>query len=168
MLNQCIYQWASLQKSQGLVAEILKLANTPLFSGLDVDAITRTCEEQLEHTENLVDGSELSQNLDSVISAAKGKLASGCVSRAALEHLKDVVDSVPAPAWRVRSGPGWALGGRPHRAPPPPRLGLADLGPRKSSDQCWEKSRKTMYNGNYVSFCRPHPSHPRDPVMYSC
>lgn len=78
VLNQCIYQWASLQKSQGMVAKIQKLREKKPFTMIkDIDALTRTCGEQLDYTQRLVDGAEFSRNLDALIAAAKRKLASG-------------------------------------------------------------------------------------------
>ncbi len=64
ILNQCIFQWASLQKSQGVVSKIAALADQEPFSKLDLDigAITRTCVEQLDHTQQLIDGDQLTQH----------------------------------------------------------------------------------------------------------
>lgn len=51
------------------------------FNNLDIDALTRTCDSQLTHSEGLVASPEFSKRIDALISAAKKKLASGYVVR---------------------------------------------------------------------------------------
>ena len=43
----------------------------------DLEEISRTCDEQLARTEQIVNGAEYNQKLDRVVSAAKQKLAPG-------------------------------------------------------------------------------------------
>ncbi|KAJ4415694.1 hypothetical protein N0V82_007187 [Gnomoniopsis sp. IMI 355080] len=76
ILNQCIFQWALLNQVQVAVAKAVAFKE-----GIDWpqdfgwDATGRGCEAQLELTQALIDSSSFSSSIDSVINAAKVKLA---------------------------------------------------------------------------------------------
>jgi hypothetical protein len=56
------------------VAKIAKLFDQPFFSYVDADVLTRTCDEQLDHSEALIASPEFSRRIDAVIKAAKTRL----------------------------------------------------------------------------------------------
>ena len=76
ILNQCIFQWAVLTPAQAIVAKLAALLDKQYWwaDGYDWDALARGCEGQLARSETLVESTEFSKNLDSVIAAAKAKL----------------------------------------------------------------------------------------------
>lgn len=49
------------------------------FEGFDWDKLSRTCEEQLDASQALIDGSAFSSSLDAVLAASKAKLSSESV-----------------------------------------------------------------------------------------
>lgn len=85
ILNQCIFQWAVFNHDQAIVGKIQqavdKLKNVKGFKWaekFDFDTMSRGFEGpggQLVRSERLIAGKDFSQSLDSVISAAKAKLA---------------------------------------------------------------------------------------------
>ncbi|KAL2062145.1 hypothetical protein VTL71DRAFT_6411 [Oculimacula yallundae] len=79
ILNQCIFQWAVLTPIQTLEAKgIIKVDPAYKFlKFLDISVYGRGCEGQMDVSQALIDGSEFSASLDSVISAAKAKLGTG-------------------------------------------------------------------------------------------
>lgn len=86
ILNQCIYQWASFSKFQAAVAKLDQLKHAlsseeaSWFAGFDWDKLSRTCDEQLDASQALIDGSAFSNSLDEVLAAAKTKLSSELVA----------------------------------------------------------------------------------------
>jgi hypothetical protein len=77
ILNQCIFQWAVLSESQVTVAKLAALdKNFDWAGGYDWDALGRGCDAQLDRSQAIIDSPQFSSSLDSVLSAAKGKLAS--------------------------------------------------------------------------------------------
>ncbi|KAH7114166.1 SGNH hydrolase-type esterase domain-containing protein [Dactylonectria estremocensis] len=80
ILNHCVYQWATFNSYQWLVA---KLAETfdeelhPWIKKLDIGSLARTCEKQLEISQGLIEDDAFSNKIDAVLKAAKAKLAPG-------------------------------------------------------------------------------------------
>ncbi|KAK4222286.1 SGNH hydrolase-type esterase domain-containing protein [Podospora fimiseda] len=91
ILNSCIYQWKNLKKWQGELAKIelgrkwdTVLGKIEKLLGfkipielkniIDLDKITRSCEEQLSRTQDIIESDEFSDTLDRVVEAAKKKL----------------------------------------------------------------------------------------------
>ena len=75
ILNQCIFQWASVNKGQVLLGKTAALtANFEWAKDFDWDALGRGCSEQLDHTAALIADDAFSKNIDAVIEAAKAKL----------------------------------------------------------------------------------------------
>lgn len=80
VLNQCIFQWAAVSKTQTQVAKAAILLNPAyewLTAKVDWDAISRGCDGQLDHTGGLIDGLEFTSSLSKLIEHAKLKLAAG-------------------------------------------------------------------------------------------
>lgn len=76
ILNQCIFQWAVLNQEQVAVAKAVAFKEgIDWAQDFDWDATGRGCEAQLELTKALIDSSTFSASIDSVINAAKAKLA---------------------------------------------------------------------------------------------
>lgn len=76
ILNQCIYQWAVLNKDQVAIAKGAAFDKKyDWASGVDWDSLGRGCTAQLDHTQSLIDSSTFSSNIDAVLKAAKAKLA---------------------------------------------------------------------------------------------
>ncbi|KAL6229677.1 SGNH hydrolase-type esterase domain-containing protein [Aspergillus navahoensis] len=81
ILNQCIFQWAVVNTLQVTVAkldEIRKFIMGEKYSWSDIadwEVLGRGCDGQLDHTQSIIDSSDFSKNIDSVLEAAKGKLA---------------------------------------------------------------------------------------------
>lgn len=81
VLNKCIFQWAVLNKDQVAVAKLLALdRNFAWAKDYDWDLLGLTCEEQLDRTRSIIDSGEFSKDLDTLINAAKAKLASELVN----------------------------------------------------------------------------------------
>jgi len=78
-LNQCIFQWAVLNKEQEIIGKIASLADERFEWAADFDweALARGCDGQLDHTKEIIDSEAFSASIDAVINAAKGKLAEG-------------------------------------------------------------------------------------------
>ncbi|OGM49583.1 hypothetical protein ABOM_001752 [Aspergillus bombycis] len=78
ILNQCIFQWSALQAVQVNQAKTAALANQDYTwaETFDWDSLGYGCDGQLTRTKNIIDGDAFSMRLDSVIEAAKEKLAS--------------------------------------------------------------------------------------------
>lgn len=80
VLNQCIFQWAALTDSQFAAAKSTAEGASGTWASF-VDwsslekSVTMGCDGQLKATEALIDGDDLSSKLDSVLDAAKEKLA---------------------------------------------------------------------------------------------
>ncbi|KAK4220604.1 SGNH hydrolase-type esterase domain-containing protein [Podospora fimiseda] len=95
ILNSCVYQWANLNKFQAVVGEIEFGRRWKKFSdrinnkvkeilgmevpiempdAIDFEKLSRTCDEQLSRTEDIVDSEEYSNKLEAVVHAAKRKL----------------------------------------------------------------------------------------------
>lgn len=82
ILNQCVFQWAVLNANQVKTAKAASQLD-PKFawaSSVDWDSLGVGCAGQLAQTQAIIEGSEFSKSLDSVISAAKSKLASELVT----------------------------------------------------------------------------------------
>ena len=81
ILNQCIFQWSALQAVQVNQAKTAALANQDYTwaETFDWDSLGYGCDGQLTRTKNIIDGDAFSMRLDSVIEAAKEKLASELV-----------------------------------------------------------------------------------------
>lgn len=76
VLNQCIYQWGVLSKQQELVADISsKMKEYGWLKNFDLERLGRGCEAQLARSESIIASEEFSSRLDSVLNAAKEKLA---------------------------------------------------------------------------------------------
>jgi hypothetical protein len=81
LLNQCIFQWAALTQDQVPLAKIA-LADSEFawVDAIDLDRIGLGCDKQLERTKQIIAGDAFSKSLDTVIKAAKLKLAAGSVT----------------------------------------------------------------------------------------
>ncbi|OAR01499.1 hypothetical protein LLEC1_05006 [Akanthomyces lecanii] len=76
ILNKCIFQWAVLNKDQVAVAKLLALdRNFAWAKDYDWDLLGLTCEEQLDRTRSIIDSDSFRNDLDTLIQAAKAKLA---------------------------------------------------------------------------------------------
>lgn len=76
ILNQCIFQWAVLSESQVTVAKLAALSKKlDWASDYDWDALGRGCDAQLDRSQAIIYSPQFGSSLDSVVSAAKGKLA---------------------------------------------------------------------------------------------
>jgi hypothetical protein len=77
ILNQCIFQWAVLNSAQVNIGKIASEFDKKYewAAGLDWDALGRGCAGQLKRTGSLIASESFSKSLDSVLDAAKKKLA---------------------------------------------------------------------------------------------
>ncbi|EEP82612.1 predicted protein [Uncinocarpus reesii 1704] len=82
ILNQCIYQWGVVNKAQVAIAKAEALKKSQSDDGkfdwaksFDWDALGRGCQGQLDHTQSLINSKAFSDKIDSVLKAAKAKLA---------------------------------------------------------------------------------------------
>ncbi|EPS26948.1 hypothetical protein PDE_01888 [Penicillium oxalicum 114-2] len=100
ILNQCVFQWAVLNANQVKTAKAASQLD-PKFawaSSVDWDSLGVGCAGQLAQTQAIIEGSEFSKSLDSVISAAKSKLASDYAKFFA-EDLSSDCDQVSWSTW---------------------------------------------------------------------
>jgi hypothetical protein len=82
-MNQCIFQWAVPTSTQAAIVKAALLEH-PEYSWVldfDWDALGRGCDGQLAYSKSLIAGDAFSKSLDSVITAAKQKLASELVPK---------------------------------------------------------------------------------------
>ncbi|KAH6949082.1 SGNH hydrolase-type esterase domain-containing protein, partial [Fusarium avenaceum] len=77
ILNQCVFQWFALNEQHSTVGKVAEMKGEPWAKGWDWDASARGCLGQLKASKDIINSNEFSQRLDSVIQAAKKKLASG-------------------------------------------------------------------------------------------
>jgi hypothetical protein len=79
ILNQCIYQWFALTPDQAVLAELADYSeeNWDWVDNFDFESAGIGCEAQLQTSEILAGGKEFAQTLDSLLWAAKAKLAPG-------------------------------------------------------------------------------------------
>ena len=78
VLNQCVFQWAAVTSDQIATAKsLIAHANHSWTDEVDWDALSRTCEEQLEVTQGLIDGTAFDTSLDNLLQGSKAKLATG-------------------------------------------------------------------------------------------
>ena len=75
VLNQCIYQWATLDRKQSLVGEIAKLKEEEWAQYIDFDKLSRGCEGQIDVTAQIIQSEQFSKQLDTTIDMAKLRLA---------------------------------------------------------------------------------------------
>ncbi|KAI8718199.1 SGNH-hydro domain-containing protein [Fusarium sp. LHS14.1] len=80
ILNHCIYQWASFDSSEkafdilgNSIPGLLK--DYPHLAEFQIEELTRSCDEQLEISRELVESDEFGQKIDDVLKEAKRKLA---------------------------------------------------------------------------------------------
>ncbi|KAE8332768.1 fibronectin type III domain protein [Aspergillus sergii] len=100
ILNQCIFQWSALKAVEVNEAKTVALANQDYTwaETFDWDSLGYGCEGQLTRTRNIIDGDAFSIRLDSVIEAAKEKLASDYAKFFA-EDLSSECDDVSWSTW---------------------------------------------------------------------
>ncbi|KAL6885245.1 carbohydrate esterase family 3 protein [Trichoderma longibrachiatum] len=76
ILNQCIFQWAVWNEDQVSVAKSAALDKKFDWAGdYDWDALGRGCDAQLDRSQQIIDSRQFSDSLDSLLAAAKQKLA---------------------------------------------------------------------------------------------
>ncbi|KAB8211919.1 fibronectin type III domain protein [Aspergillus parasiticus] len=100
ILNQCIFQWSALKAVEVNEAKTVALANQDYTwaETFDWDSLGYGCEGQLTRTRNIIDGDAFSIRLDSIIEAAKEKLASDYAKFFA-EDLSSECDDVSWSTW---------------------------------------------------------------------
>lgn len=76
ILNQCVFQWLTFDKSQGIVGRIADLLREPWAVNLDWEDLSRGCPGQLTRSDEIIASSDFSTKLDRLIDSAKKKLAS--------------------------------------------------------------------------------------------
>lgn len=77
ILNQCVFQFFTLQPYQAAVAKLVTLVEDVEWAEeIDFDAASRTCEEQLDFSRDIIESKDFSNSLDNMIEAAKEKLSS--------------------------------------------------------------------------------------------
>lgn len=77
ILNQCIFQMFTLSSFQGIVAKLQALIEDVEWAKkMDWGAVSRSCEEQLDHSRLIIESKEFNESLDEMIEAAKKKLSS--------------------------------------------------------------------------------------------
>ena len=81
ILNQCVFQWAVLSQLQVIQANAIIAVDAAyhFLEGTDFGVYGRGCENQLDRSQAIIEGSVFSSAVDSVISAAKAKLGPGSV-----------------------------------------------------------------------------------------
>lgn len=81
ILNQCVFQWASLRADQVDVATLAAEFDARFDWAKDYDftRLGRGCANQLARSGSKIVSSEFSSSLDTVLNAAKAKLAPGFV-----------------------------------------------------------------------------------------
>jgi hypothetical protein len=81
ILNQCIFQFSAMSNAQVLAAKAATLVEDSFkfAKDFDFDALGRGCENQLAHSETLLDSPQFIDRLLSLILLAKQKLALGYV-----------------------------------------------------------------------------------------
>ncbi|KAL2859377.1 SGNH hydrolase-type esterase domain-containing protein [Aspergillus pseudodeflectus] len=130
ILNQCIFQWATITKTQALLLKLEEIKQW--LTGqkykwaelVDADVLSRGCDGQLDLAQTFIDSSEFSSNIDKVLEAAKGKLAQdGMIYYTGYakffdEELSPECDNVSWAVWYFRLYNGWqdkAMLTRDHR-----------------------------------------------------
>ncbi|KAL6864240.1 SGNH hydrolase-type esterase domain-containing protein [Trichoderma novae-zelandiae] len=76
ILNQCIFQWAVLDKTQVAIAKLSALdKNFAWARDYDWDSLGRGCEGQMDRSLTMINSGLFSARLDSLLNSAKKKLA---------------------------------------------------------------------------------------------
>ncbi|KAL4891313.1 fibronectin type III domain protein [Aspergillus ambiguus] len=108
ILNHCVYQFFSINLGWvGKATEIVE-ASSDFEWPIDWQAVSRTCEEQLTRTKEIIAADTFSAKLDNVISAAKSKLASDGIiyytgyAKFWGEDLSSDCDSVTWSIWKYK------------------------------------------------------------------
>lgn len=77
ILNQCVFQFFSPTNILTFLATDTPVGDALKAFGVDLGKYSRTCDEQLDFSENLINDPSFSSNIASLIDATKAKLNAG-------------------------------------------------------------------------------------------